>query len=205
MAEPYVARHGLGPQTLAVVLFGAVSVAVGVYLEGGGLPEALLLWPLKLILILLFGGGALVLLANALTRRVALRVEPDGISLLSPLTLWPGRRAPDIVAPWSDVAAVVLFHQYFRWPARLRYLGVRLREGIPAPARAPRPGSAGERTLRGLLPHVPVEVSGLSLAVNGWRLNRRRLVAAVRAYAPEVPVAEIDACGRIRDIRPDHP
>ncbi|WP_346125668.1 hypothetical protein [Micromonospora coerulea] len=201
-----MARFGFVPMTALALLFAPAAVCGGIALDPGrDLPEALFLWLWKLLLIVLFGGGALWLLLAALSRRVALRVDRDGVTLATPSFLrWWGNRA-DIAVPWRDIAAVVLFYQYVRWPARILYLGLQLHPSASAPAGAARAGSFEHWSLERFLPHVPVEASSVSRQVNGWRLDRRRLVAAVRTYAPDVPVIELDEQGSPRDLRLAYP
>ena len=192
---PYVARFGLGFKTVLVLLFAAVAVAAAIALDPGReMPTALFLWLWKLLLLVLFGGGGLVLLVAGLSRRVALRVDREGITFGSPPRVFPwlGR---SVLVRWRDIRAVAVFHQYARWPARLMYVGLKLGPDASAPEGTPRAGSFLHRSYVRLIPHVPIDVSTVSRPVNGWRLSRRRLVAAVQAYAPGVPVIEIDEYG----------
>ena len=70
------------------------------------------------------------------------------------------------------------------------------------PEGTPREGSFLRRSYRRLIPHVPVEISTVSRPVNGWRLSRRRLVTAVSAFAPDIPVIEFDQDGSQRVLSP---
>ena len=111
---PYVARFGLGFKTVLLLLFAAVAVAAAIALDPGReMPTALFLWLWKLLLLGLFGGGGLVLLVAGLSRRVALRVDREGITLGSPPRVFPwlGR---SVLVRWDDIRAVAVFHQYAR-------------------------------------------------------------------------------------------
>jgi hypothetical protein len=200
--EPYVARFGFGVKTVLVLLFAAVAVVGTAALDPGReMPDALFLWLWKILVFVLFGGGGLVLLLAGLSRRIALRVDREGVTLGSPprLVPWTG---PTVSVPWRAIRTVALFHQYGRWPARMLFVGLELGPAASVPEGTPRPGSFMHRSYSGLIPHVPVEISTVSRPVNGWRLSRRRLVTAVSAFAPAVPVIEFDRDGSQRVLSP---
>jgi hypothetical protein len=66
-----------------------------------------------------------VLLIAGLSRRAALRVDREGITLGSPprVFLWPGR---SVLVRWRDIRAIAVFHQYARWPAPMPVVGLEL-------------------------------------------------------------------------------
>jgi hypothetical protein len=178
-----------------------VAVVGAVFIDPGrDLPGALFLWLWKLLMLGFFGGAGLMLLVAGLSRRVALRVDSEGVTLGSPPRLFPWMGA-SVLLPWRDIRAVALFHQYARWPARLRYVALKLDPDAPVPEGTPRAGSFLHRSFSSLIPHVPVEISRVSRPVSNWRLSRGRLVAAVKRYAPDVPVVEFDEDGAERVLR----
>lgn len=85
--------------------------------------------------------------------------------------------------PWRSIAEVVLLPPHISAPSDLGTsvgaIGVRLRPDAPLPAGVRgivrEPGEAGPLVTR---------------PVQGWSLDRTRLLAAVSAYAPGVPVVE---------------
>ncbi|NNH69805.1 hypothetical protein HLB23_07985 [Nocardia uniformis] len=42
-----------------------------------------------------------------------------------------------------------------------------------------------------LIPHVPPTVVAASRPISGWKLDRERLAAAVRHYAPHVAIVDV--------------
>jgi hypothetical protein len=73
--DPFVyrARYGLGGRTGPVIAGGAVFVVLGMVLP---VPAAARITDFEL-----FGGGGLVLLGAAVSRRVAFRVDAAGVTL----------------------------------------------------------------------------------------------------------------------------
>lgn len=171
----YEARYGWSGRTARIVVVGLVFAAAGF-----ALPLAL-----RIIDIVLFGGGALFFLAVICTRRVAFRVDASGVTLGgTPLRYRSGTR----MVPWHDIRKIVLWEQQLPYGNSMRYVGLERRKGAPplAGRRSQRLSRSAARTL------VPDHVSGDTLlasrAVNSWRLDTDRLAAAVAHFAPQVRV-----------------
>ncbi|MCH0538655.1 hypothetical protein I3F58_03580 [Streptomyces sp. MUM 203J] len=166
----YSARYGWDRRTLGVVAVCAAFCST-VLLPGAPLALYLLVLPF-------FGGGGLFLACVALSRRVAFRVDESGVLLGGTP---PRHRATTAHVPWDDIEAVVLWRQ--TGAAHMPYVGLARREDAP---RLPGAGQGDRaRALSGfLVPDVPPDVVMASRAVNGWRLDKDRLAAAVAAFAP---------------------
>ncbi|GHE60964.1 hypothetical protein GCM10018785_32570 [Streptomyces longispororuber] len=127
------------------------------------------------------------LLSGAATKRlVAFRVDAHGVTLGGAPAKYAKQTA---VVPWQDIEAVVLWQHNVVGGTPMAYVGLRRRPGAP-----PLPGQnarlSPEETAR-LAPHVDHDVFLASRSVNLWTLDRERLTAAVRAFAPGVPVQDI--------------
>lgn len=176
----YVERYLWNRRTKSLVIGGALSVAVSVGVAMPLVPT-----------IVLFGGGMLVVLWGVLGRRVALRVDADGVTLGgSPMRY----RATTTVVPWADIVAVVLWQQVLPAGTLMPYLGLQRRPGA-APLAGP-PGRRGGTVPAGLVPDLPADVLMSGRAVNGWRLDRRGLARAVAVFAPDAWVLDHDS-GRV--------
>ncbi|QFG22549.1 hypothetical protein [Actinomadura sp. WMMB 499] len=123
----------------------------------------------------LFGTTTLLFLAFMVLRRVAFRVDAKGITVAgNPLRY----RATLLFVPWQEVQTVVLWKQHLA--QNMPYVGIQRNEDA-------RPGKGGrghDPVLRAAAPHVPTEIVRSSRAVNGWRLDRDRLAAAVAPLRP---------------------
>jgi hypothetical protein len=175
----YEAHHGFDRRTLGLLALAVVFTAI-LAMPGTGTPPAA-----RIAGGVFFGGGGLLMAANALTRKVALRVDGTGVLLGgTPLR----HRATTVHVPWEDITAVVLWEQRVSHGHRLPWIGVARREGAPP---LPGPGQGPmARAVAGALVPVPFELLMASRQVNGWRLDRRRLTAAVEHHAPGVPVVD---------------
>jgi hypothetical protein len=178
----YQVRFGLTRQDLFLLPFSLVAAAVGVFAIVEGRP-----W-LGSVMVA-FGGAYVGLrLAPLLSRRVALRVDAIGLTMgMTPP--WSATRTAFI--PWSDLTQIVLWRQQ-AGPNGIHYIGVQRHEGAP-----PLPGSIRNPTLRALIPvfvpaHVPVQVAYDSRQINGWRLDQKRLAAAVAHLAPQVEIVNLE-------------
>jgi hypothetical protein len=171
----YQARYGWDPRTMRVVALSAVFTA-GLLLPGMPLIARILGFPL-------FGAGGLFMGYVALSRKVAFRVDGTGVLLGGS----PARYgATTSHVPWDDITGLVLWRQHIGGTS-MPYVGLIRREGAPA-----LPGD--DSRMRAVLEHlapVPAEVAIASRAVNGWHLDKERLVAAVARFAPAVPVHEV--------------
>ncbi|GAA5063677.1 hypothetical protein [Nocardia callitridis] len=175
----YEARFGFTVRGVLVVVISVVFVVLGVVFD---VPLFL-----QILLIVFFGGGGLVFLAQMLSRRVALRVDGTGITLGgSPLHAY---RRTTAVVPWSDITAVVLFSQKVGYGNSLHYVGVRRREDAPDLPGLPGSGMRGANER--LIPHVPQEVVAASRPINGWSLDRAQLKEVVAHHAPDVQVQDL--------------
>ncbi|MEU8249082.1 hypothetical protein [Nonomuraea sp. NPDC048916] len=170
----YQARYGWDIRTIGVVVGGAVFTA------------ALLLLDMPLVAkipgLALFGAGGLFMAYVAFSRKVAFRVDETGVLLGGS----PARySATTVHVPWEDITGFVLWRQTVSG-ASLPYVGVTRREGAPA---LPGDGPKARAILKHLVP-VPADVAMSSRAVNGWRFDKDRLVAAVSHFAPDIPVRD---------------
>ncbi|MGW2559112.1 hypothetical protein ACWCXB_07660 [Streptomyces sp. NPDC001514] len=177
-APVYEARYGFDRRTVAVLAVSALFCAAAL------IPGADFSWRLQIATLVLFGGGGLLMTAGALTRKVAFRVDESGVLLGgSPLRY----RATTVHVPWEDITAVVLWQQ--RVPhATIPWIGVARPEGAPP---LPGPGQGRfARAVGGALAPVPVDLLMASRAVNGWRLDKGRLAAAVAHFAPGTAIVD---------------
>ncbi|MFG2949363.1 hypothetical protein [Streptomyces adustus] len=177
-APVYEARYGFDRRT-STVLATAALFSVLLLVPSAGIPLGL-----RIVGLLLFGGGGVFMAIGALTRKTAFRVDATGILLGgSPVRY----RATTAHVPWQDITAVVLWQQTVPH-AVVPWVGVARREGappLPGAGRGPIARSVGEA-----LTPVSAELLRASRAVTGWRLDRSRLTAAVAYFAPGVQVVE---------------
>jgi hypothetical protein len=181
-AEPgvYVARYGWNRRTGSLIIGAAVFVLLAVTV-----PMSL---ALRVVVLVFFGGGALVFIASIATRRVALRVDASGVTLGGS----PGRyRSTTRLIPWADISAVVLWRQPMPYGRSVRYVGVARRKGAQ-PLAGRRGRRAGRVTARALTPGVSGDTLLASRAVNLWHLDAHRLAASVAHFAPGVRVVDRD-------------
>jgi hypothetical protein len=178
----YQVRFGLTRQDLVLLPFMLVAAAVGLFAMVEGRP-----WLGSVATA--FGGGYVGLrLMQLVSRRAALRVDANGLTLgMTPP--WPATKTALI--PWSDLTRIMLWRQQ-AGPNSIHYIGVQRPEGTP-----PLPGSVRNPTLRALIPvfvpaHVPVQVACDSRQINGWRLDQKRLAAAVAHFAPQVEIVDLE-------------
>ncbi|MEV5158625.1 MULTISPECIES: hypothetical protein [unclassified Streptomyces] len=177
-APSYEVRYGWDLRTTAIVAAAAVFTA--------GLAALDVSVVLRVLGIALFGGGGLLMAVNALSRKVAFRVDGEGILLGGS----PARYAATTAqVPWEDIAAVVLWRQ--GTAAGMPWVGVARRPGA-GPLPGPGQGEAAHAVVGALVPHVPADVTLASRAMTGWRLDRDRLTAAVARFAPGTPVVDAD-------------
>jgi len=176
----YVARYGWNGRSGGLIIGAAVFVLIAVTV-----PMSL---ALRVVTLVLFGGGALVFIASIATRRVALRVDASGITLGGS----PGRyRSATRLIPWADVREVVLWRQPMPYGRSVRYVAVARHKGAP-PLAGRRGRRAGQVTARALTP-VSGDMLLASRAANLWRLDTDRMTAAVAHFAPGVRVVDKDA------------
>ncbi len=186
---PYEAKYGWNRQSwriigLALVFCAAVLVP--------GMP----LW-LKILDLVFFGGGAMMIAAASLRGATAIRVDEAGVTLCA-TPLWP--RSTTRLFPWADIDSVVIWRGPFSGRInRLEFVGVDRRPGAPPLTGkfiGPRSRAAARRDAPGLPPDMAVSRA----ATNGWLLDHGRLAAAVAQFAPGVGV--VDATAGLRPGMP---
>jgi len=190
----YVARFGVDRRT-GLVLAGCAAFTAACLGLPAGDPG---MWAVKVLGLLLFGAGGAWFLSMALRGGLAFRADAEGVTLGSPRIRQPGMHNRPLHVPWTDVAEVVLFHQYAGL-ASVPYVGLRLRPGARCPTTFDH-RSRLWRLNRGLFPHVPDAVLVRSRPVTGWHLDERRLLQAVTTFAPEVRVLRLDRDGSIQPL-----
>ncbi len=122
-------------------------------------------------------------LATAVSRRIAFRADPLGITLGADPLSWPGRDSSPVFIPWSDVAAIVLYSGREPGAKGRPCIGIQRLPGAP---RLPRGNGPTRRC------PVPGLVEGATRQVVAWRLDRERLTALTAAVAPGIPVVNTD-------------
>lgn len=170
----YQARYGWDRRTAGIVGTSALFTALLL------LPDMPLLG--RILGLSLFGVGGLFMAYTSMSRKVAFRVDETGVLLGGN----PARyKSTTIHVPWGDITGFVLWHQTVG-STHVPYVGVTRREGAPP---LPGDGPRARAALNRLVP-VPADVALSSRAVNGWRLDRDRLVAAAAYFAPGIPVRD---------------
>ena len=174
----YVARYGWNRRSGSLITGAAVFVLAGLTV-----PMSL---ALRVVAIVFFGGCALVFIAAVASRRVALQVDSNGITLGgSPVRY----RSTICLIPWTDIEQIVLWRQAMPHGGSMRYISVDGRDGVLA-----RAGYRGQRAIQpGAGAVVLGNRDGMLLArraVNLWRLDAHQLAAAVSHFAPGVPVVD---------------
>ncbi|WP_405811992.1 hypothetical protein OG524_29565 [Streptomyces sp. NBC_01520] len=175
-APVYEARYGMDRRNVGVL---AVSALFTVILVLGDFT------PVQRVLgLVLFGGGGVLMAFTAMSRRVAFRVDGTGVLLGGS----PARHlATTAHVPWEDITAVVLWQQHSA--EGIPWVGVARRPDA-GPLPGPGQGRAARATMRALAPGVPADVALASRAVSGWHLDRDALAAAVAYFAPGVQVVD---------------
>jgi hypothetical protein len=186
----YVARYGWNRRSGSLIIGAAAFVLVAL--------TAPMSLALRVVTLVFFGGGALVVIANIASRRVALRIDASGITLGGS----PGRyRSTSRLIPWADIREVVLWRQPMPYGRSIRYVAVARRKGAP-PLAGRRGRRVGQVTARTLTP-VSGDTLLASRAANLWRLDADRMSAAVAQFAPGVRVVDHDA-GQVTGPRAGH-
>lgn len=139
----------------------------------------------RVVDLVFFGGGTLLLLSATAGRPVALRVNATGITLCrSPLY----RRSTTQTYYWPDVEQVVIWRAF-----NMDYVGVRRAPGAP-PLSGRFNGGTSRRTAA-LTSGLPPEVAVTGVPASNWVLDRRRLAAATTQFAPQVAVVDLTTPG----------
>ncbi|WP_405956562.1 hypothetical protein [Streptomyces phaeochromogenes] len=168
----YQARYGWDRRTTGTVAGSAALTAV-LLLPGVPLLAQALGLPL-------FGAGGLFMAYIALSRKIAFRVDETGVLLGGS----PARyKATTAHVPWGDITGFVFWRQAVSGTS-VPYVGVIRREGAPT---LPGDGPIACAAVEHLVP-VSLDVVMSSRAMNGWRLDKERLTAAVAHFAPGTPI-----------------
>jgi hypothetical protein len=176
----YVARYGWNRRSGTLIAGAAVFVLIAV-----AVPMSLVL---QVVTIVFFGGGALLFIGSIATRRVALRVDAVGVTLGGS----PARyRSTTSQVPWADIREVVLWRQPMPYGRSMLYVGLARRHGA-RPLAGRRGQRASQVASRALAPQISAGTLLASRAVNLWRLDVRRMTAAVAHFAPHVRVVDRD-------------
>jgi hypothetical protein len=137
-----------------------------------------------------FGWFAVISVATALSRRIALRVDETGVTFGGgPFRYGATTRSH----PWRDIESIILWKRYLpfsigRWTpfsfGPIEYIGLRRRPGAPrmtegARARADWPGYM--TTVKGI-------VAGAARNIVAFVLDKDRLGQAVVAFGPTVAI-----------------
>jgi len=175
----YEARFGWNPRSGFVIICGALFVAIGIFIP--------MSTALRVVDFAFFGGGAILMLGVVCSRQLALRVDAQGVTLGG---MPPRHRSKTTFVPWADVEKVVLWEQTLPpYGQHMPWIGLVRRPGAPALAAA-----RGQRFARGVTTALALPVSPETLStsrgVNGWRLDKQRLAAAIHRFAPGVPLVD---------------
>jgi hypothetical protein len=194
--DGYVERFGFDRRTGLVVAGAAAFTVLFAWLP----PDGLGIWALKVLGLLLFGVGGGWFLYMVARGGLAFRADREGVTLGNPRIRQAGMHNRPLRVPWSDVAEVVLFHQY-AGQASVPYIGLRLRPGV----RRPNTTTFNRRSRlwpvnRGLLPGIPEAVLVRSRPITGWHLDEGRLLEAIAAFAPDVRVLRMEHDGSVRPL-----
>ncbi|MCT9007377.1 hypothetical protein [Streptomyces rhizosphaerihabitans] len=174
----YEARFGWTARTVLMTLIGLAFFGCA-FLPNAPLLMAVSVGAFGLVGLLTFSVGAL-------SRKVALRVDENGVTLGgSPL---PVGYKTDVV-PWTDIISVVLWTQHVG-RKKMPYIGLQRKQGSPQLPGQPY-GPHRQRMYETLIPHVSPEIVHASRPVNLWNLDRARLESAVETFAPQVEVVDI--------------
>ncbi len=173
----YEARFGFnGPDSLRLLgCIGFVLVGVLVPMQ---------VW-LRVVTVGFFGLVFIAAGLKMLSRRVALRVDPTGVTLGGGLVR---PSATTAFVPWEDIQAVIVWPYFYRGRQSIPYVGLHRREGLPALPGEPSGLGRGLLITRSI---VPEDVVLASRAVRGWTLDIDRLGTAVHKFAPDLEVVDL--------------
>ncbi|WP_280378140.1 hypothetical protein [Nocardia wallacei] len=168
----YEVRFGVTPSGMLAVV-GGVAAAV-VTILGEGVPYR----PLVFACAVLVAG---TFLAIMLSRKVALRVDSDGVTL-GGRAFWR-HHATTVTVPWPEITGVVVYYQWLPNRARLSYLGIQRHPDHSGPqsrleAEAARASGLGD-----------VATIAVARPITGWRLDRDQLTTVVHHHAPHVTLS----------------
>jgi hypothetical protein len=165
----YEARYGRTPKHIFSIGYGLVVSAVILLIPAPA-------W-VRVIVVGVFGGLAVMLATMAFSRNPALRVDAAGVTIRP----YPLRFSVIAFYPWEDVVQIRIT-RFER--TKGQYVEIQLRDGAAwsslSRATATRPRSRKALMFAG----IP------GVAVNGWTLHLPRLAAAVARFAPAVQVID---------------
>ncbi|MGV9408486.1 hypothetical protein ACWDOP_01120 [Nocardia sp. NPDC003693] len=168
----YEERHGFTAKTVLLLVGLAVLTLSSVLLSDG-------VGFLTIAGIALFGSGFVMILLNSLSRKVAIRVDQDGITLGGPPLDY--QKQTQRVA-WNDVAVVALWRDRTGIAGGLK-IGV-LRISAPHPETRAQKGMV---SFASAITGAPDErLLHCTQSVDGWHLDTGALKSALRAFAPHV-------------------
>ncbi|TDC59016.1 hypothetical protein E1200_32635 [Actinomadura sp. GC306] len=173
----YETRFGLTGQGILILLTSIGFCSIFIFVPDISLT-------MRLIGTTFFGLIGTATLGIVLTRRVALRVDADGVTLAG----YPIRyRATLLYVPWTEVQAIVLWAQHGR--STLPYIGIRRNKD----ARKMKPMGRVNRWLTSwVVPHIPLDLVQSSRPIINWRLDHDRLAKAVATHAPDVQIVNVN-------------
>jgi hypothetical protein len=174
-ALTYEEYQGFGGRTGSGLVLCAVFV---IFASVEQLPVGL-----RIAFLVVFGGTGALLIAHAVSHRIALRVDAEGVTMGgTPLRY----RSTTKLVPWSDIERIVV------WQRRMPRGGPLLYVGLAGGPNAPRPeGPAARAAARANALAAPTVPGGTYLAiraVTGWHLGPARLAAATARFAPTVQI-----------------
>jgi hypothetical protein len=128
------------------------------------------------------------------TRRLALRVDKNGITL-GRVPFPPSRL---VTVPWRDITTIVLFERQktigpcpVGFSVRVRHIGLRLEHGADRPPGVPTPGTARAMLYRINAGRKPWPAD-VYRAAYGWHLDENQLESTVRSYVRHVVIRQDD-------------
>ncbi|GGX63182.1 hypothetical protein GCM10010515_33560 [Streptomyces fructofermentans] len=186
-------RYGWTFKSALLVLFSGAATALMVHLGLSSLT--------RVACAVFFGACAVVLCAVSFSRRTALRVDGEGVTLGGHALFRYGSTL--LFVPWSDIEALVRWEQVIR-PGGMKvpgdfmlrvkqpYLGIKRRPELPPmPSAATPMGFANSAAVMATARHVPGHYAHTSRAVSGWRLDADKLTAALARFAPGVELKDL--------------
>ncbi|WP_280258118.1 hypothetical protein [Nocardia wallacei] len=167
----YEVRFGVTPSGMLAVVGGVTAAVVTILCEGVPYRP------------LVFACAALVagtFPAIMLSRKVALRVDSDGVTL-GGRAFWR-HHATTVTVPWPEITGIVVYHQWLPHGARLSYLGIQRHPDHSGPPSRPQAEEAQDPGLG------DVGTIDIARPITGWRLDRDQLTTVVHHHAPHVIV-----------------
>jgi hypothetical protein len=190
----FLVRARVGLKVLGFTLVAAVFGAVGIGLVADAVTDPshsvggrLLLGGFGLLVVLLFIGGAIAMLGQALSRLPVLELHERGVVL--PVA-WPYPRSKDKALPWEEVASLCVYTQRVRHRggvSRIHYLAF-----VPvAEVAEERPASRFESFAAGLAGAPSGEAVRYSLHLRpGLSATVEQIVEEARRRKPDLEIVD---------------